>query len=194
VVDDHTFSVLHSLIKYFLFDWTLVNLVSLFFLFDIIGQGWGNIKKNMLPMPWYISNRCHNSVQLNRRTIQKHKIKRISTAEMKTENIRIEKMNTPVRKQLNKTWRPAIANQDITNVYLPIEFEATKRLHLARFAKWIHETMNLYLLFLPIYANNLFVLMIIFLYITFMKENKNIKSRKLYLITSFFVFTLIFGL
>jgi hypothetical protein len=69
-------------------------------------------------MPWYISNRCHNSVQLNRRTIQKHKIKRISTAEMKTE-------------------RPAIANQDITNVYLPIEFEATKRLHLARFAKWI---------------------------------------------------------
>ena len=54
--------------------------------------------------------------------------------------------------------------------------------------------MNLYLLFLPIYANNLFVLMIIFLYITFMKENKNIKSRKLYLITSFFVFTLIFGL
>jgi hypothetical protein len=40
-------------------------------------------------MPWYISNRCHNSVQLNRRTIQKHKIKRISTAEMKTIELNI---------------------------------------------------------------------------------------------------------
>ena len=106
---------------------------------------------------------------------------------------RIEKMNTLVRKQLNKTWRPAIANQDITNVYLPIEFEATKRLHLARFAKWILWDDEFVFIILTYLCKQL-VCVNDYFFVYHLYENKNIKSRKLYLITSFFVFTLIFGL